>query len=193
MANESIWPSNWRVPRSIPYPATNGLFVLEPLGERHAERDFAALTSCRGRLRGELQWGEWPSDDFTLEENRTDLRRHQSKFENGVAFAYSVLEPDRSRVLGCIYIESCEIEADVQLAFWVIDDAIAIELELVSTVLRWLHNEWNVNRVAIPLRDANARGLKLVNSLGCRSLDRQTAGRLSGFRCFLSERWSETA
>lgn len=192
MTNKSIRPVKIRTPQSIPCPVTSGLFVLEPLGERHAELDFAALMSCRDRLRNELQWGEWPSDDFTLEENRTDLCRHQSEFENGVAFAYSVRDPGRARVLGCIYIESCEIEADVQLAFWVIDDAIAIEIALVSTVLRWLHDEWNINRVAIPLRDANARGLKLAISLGCRSLDRQKAGKLSGFRCFLWEYFRET-
>lgn len=184
---DSDQPLSWRNPKSIPRAFKTCRFVLEPLREHHAERDFAALMSCRRRLRGELQWGEWPADDFSLEENRIELRRHQSKFERGMEFAYSVVDPDRDRVLGCIYIEPCAIEADAQLAYWVIDEAIDIEMELVSTVLGWLHDQWSLDRIAIPLRGSNVRGLNLVTSLGCRSLGLQAEGELSGFLLLLSQ------
>jgi hypothetical protein len=110
----------------LPEPLNTTRFVLEPLEEKHAELDFEALMSCRARLRGELQWGEWPPEEFTLELNRADLRGHHDEFIRRRAFAYTVLSPDRARCLGCVYLERCAEIDGAQLAFWVINDAVDI-------------------------------------------------------------------
>ena len=90
----------WRRPDSVPAALETERFVLEPLGEGHAVLDFEALMSCRERLREELQWGEWPREDFTVELNRVDLRGHGEEFERGVAFAYTVLQGGGGAVPG---------------------------------------------------------------------------------------------
>ena len=66
--------SPWLAHSSLPKPLITASFVLEPLEEKHAELDFEALMLCRARLREELQWGDWPPEDFSLELNRTDTR-----------------------------------------------------------------------------------------------------------------------
>jgi hypothetical protein len=179
--------SLWISPDAVPQPLETSRFVLEPLGEKHAELDFEALMSCRGRLRRELQWGDWPAEDFTLELNRADLRGHHAEFVRGEAFAYTVLSPDRTRCLGCIYLERCTEIEGAQLAFWVIDDALDTEAVLVTDVLQWVHREWPIDRVLIPLRDANTRGLALARQCGFVSWEPVAEGPLSNHRCFLSE------
>ena len=179
--------SPWISPASVPQPLETPRFVLEPLDEQHAERDFAALMSCRARLREELQWGKWPPKDFTLELNRADLRGHHGEFLRGEAFAYTVLSPDRARCLGCIYLERCAEIQGAQLAFWVIDDAIEMEVELVTDVLQWVHTCWSIDPVVIPLREENTRGLALAHRCGFVPCERLRDGPLGDHRCFLSE------
>lgn len=186
--DDSRRTSAWRTADSIPAPLADDLFVLQPLSEHHLELDYQALMSCRDRLRRELQWGEWPSDDFTLEENRLDLRRHQSEFEKGTAFAYSVLQPDCQRCLGCIYIEASDTDADAQLAFWVTDDALEIESTLVSRTVTWLHREWKLDRIALPIQSQNHRGISIATSLGFQSVSQESEGDCGNCQYFVSAR-----
>lgn len=179
--------SPWVVLTALPKPLETTRFVLEPLDEKHAELDFEALMSCRARLRKELQWGEWPPDDFTVKLNRADLRSHHDEFIRHEAFAYTVLSPDRARCLGCIYLEHC-VEIDgAQLAFWVVDDALEIEAKLVTDVLQWAHQPWSIKRILIPLREANSRGIAYARKCGFTEWESVKDGPLSGHRCFLSE------
>ncbi len=171
---------------SLPEPLSTVSFVLEPLEEKHAELDFQALMSCRVRLREELQWGGWPPEDFSLKLNRADLCRHHGEFRRCEAFAYSVLSPDRSQCLGCVYIERCAEIDGAQLAFWVINDAIKIEAVLVTDVLAWIHRDWSINRVLVPLREANRRGIMLAQDLGLETLDSVEEEALVDHRCFMS-------
>ena len=187
MTQAPKYNSPWMPRTAVPEPLKTTRFVLEPLDERHTALDFEALMSCRGRLREELEWGHWPPDDFTLESNRADLRRHHDEFTRGEAFAYTVLTPDRARCLGCIYVERCPEVGGAQLAFWVIDDAIDLEAALVTDVLQWVHSAWSIDRVLIPLREANARGMLLVRECGLTAGNSAEEGPLFDHRCFLSE------
>ena len=179
--------SRWKAITSVPEPLKNSRFRLEPLCEKHAGLDFQALMSCRTRLREELRWGDWPPDDFTLELNRTDLRGHHDEFVRHEAFAYTVLCPDGACCLGCIYVERC-IEIDgAQLAFWVIDDATDMEGALVRGVIEWIHRDWSMKRILIPLRETNLRGIAIAQNHGLAACDDVKDGPLSSHRCFLSE------
>lgn len=180
---KSPWISLASVPDALKAPR----FVMEPLEEKHAELDFQALMSCRARLREELQWGEWPPEDFTLQLNRSDLKRHHNEFVRGEAFAYTILRRDRSRCIGCVYLERCvEIEG-AQLAFWVIDEALDIEAVLVTEVLQWVHRDWSINRVLIPLHETNTRGIAFALESGCTPWSNAKESSFSRYRCFLSE------
>ena len=180
--------SQWIAHAEVPAPLVSARFVLEPLAEQHVESDFAALMSCRARLREELQWGFWPPDDFTLEANRADLQRHHDEFLRGEAFAYTVLSSDRIRCLGCIYLERCCALDGAQLAFWMIDGALDWEEVLVTEVLEWVHSTWLIERIVIPLRESNTRGIALATKLGFPLWETSKVHRLSSHHCYLSQR-----
>ena len=144
-----------------PPPLRLAHWHLAPLHPDLAEVDYAAWRSCRKRLVRELEWNGWPKPDFSLADNRTDLANHYGEFERGEAYAYSVLSPERC--IGCVYIKPWERGA--QLPFWVIDEALPIEGEVVGHVLAWLET-WPVDRVVMPLRPWNVRGRACMESLG---------------------------
>lgn len=135
------------------------------------ELDYAALMGSRVRLREELQWGPWPSDELTLDENHTALERHQAEFGRREAYAYTVLDEPGTCCVGCIYIEQWRGEA--QLAFWVIDEQLEHELEshLLSTVLAWVRERWPFSRLLVPLRPHNTRGIAIAEALGFKRID----------------------
>ena len=92
---------------------------------------------------------DWPSDHFTLEENWTDLDRHEREHGDRVAFTFTVLDPKENRCLGCVYFsplkpEAEELRADarypVWAAFWVRESEVASELDrhLLTAMLEWL-------------------------------------------------------
>jgi hypothetical protein len=151
-------------------PRTERLRLLR-LSPDVVELDFAALMSSRARLREELQWGTWPRDDFTVDENREDLEGHDGEFERREAYAYTVLDPSGEICLGCIYLEPWE--GDARLAFWVIDDEVdgGLEEHLVATVRDWIRAYWSFDRLLIPLRASNPRGARVVTALGFELLD----------------------
>jgi len=94
-------------------------YALRPLTIEHTERDYQAVMETAQRLRASAPNG-WPRPGFTLEENHEDLRRHQEEFEQGLSFAYTMLSPDETEVLGCVYLNPPRKSADdVDVHMWV--------------------------------------------------------------------------
>ena len=142
---------------------------MEPLHEKHVELDFAALMSSREHLRSSLNWGDWPRADFKLEENRKDLIRHWTEFERREAYAYTVLSPDRSRCLGCVYLNPAkENPRHAVLAFWVVEDQLAHDLDrhLLTTLVAWTQAHWPLDAIAVPNRTEYPRGAELLTASG---------------------------
>ena len=52
--------------------------------------------------------------------------------------------------------------------------------------LQWVHRAWPINRVLIPLREANTRGIAIARQCRLVAWDRIEEGPLSDHRCFLS-------
>ena len=79
----------------------------------------------------------------TVAENLVDLGWHQKEFQLRRSFAYTVVAPDESRVLGCAYIYPSETH-DARVWMWVRRDAWEDGLDpLVEGALRdWLEREW---------------------------------------------------
>jgi hypothetical protein len=84
-----------------------------------------------------------PWSETTLEENLVDLGWHQKEFELRRSFAYTVVAPDESRVLGCVYLYPSD-EADVEVRMWVRREAWDEGLDpvLEQTVRDGLDEEW---------------------------------------------------
>lgn len=140
-------------------------FLLRPLAPSDAELDHEAVMESRVFLR---IWEQdtWPTDDFTVEENRGDLQRHHDEFTSGLAFTYTVMNPDETECLGCVYIyppsakwiarddkESLdgsdwnEVEACVY--FWIRESRLAegMDADLLAVLRTWLAAQWpTINR-----------------------------------------------
>ena len=146
--------------RRAPRELRTELFVLEPLGPRHNDADFAAwstsiehITATPG-FRAE-HWGgdEWPYP-MTSAENLVDLTTHAEEFERGEAFAYTVLDPATGDVIGCVYVDPDET-ADARCRLWVRADRSELDATLEKTVRDWLSSPaWGFTHVRFPGRDA---------------------------------------
>ena len=94
------WTAEFTPPKSL----DTGKVHLEPLEPKHVELDYAAFMSSRETLQKTLHWGSWPAADFTIERNRKDLEGHYSDYLGRRGYTYTVLTPDRSKCVGCVYL-----------------------------------------------------------------------------------------
>ena len=117
-------------------------FQLKAIRESDAERDFEAVMESRVRLRA-IFGEDWPKDDFTLEENRADLREHQESFIRRKSFAYSILSANGDRILGCVYLVPRK-QSRATVIFWIRDSALGTHPEaLIRKELEpWLKSAW---------------------------------------------------
>jgi RimJ/RimL family protein N-acetyltransferase len=137
---------------SVPETRRSERLLLRPLRTTDVELDYAAVMASAERLR---LWSDsdWPADDFTLEGNLADLQMHQDDFAAGKGYTYTVLSPDGSRCLGCVYLYDAqepmlgaclEPQAPVSVRFWVRTEEIANDLDrhLLAVLRQWLAEEW---------------------------------------------------
>ena len=111
------------------------------LEEQDTEPDYEAVMESAERLRAGSPHG-WPRPGFTIEENRDELVRHDSEHTAGEAFAYTMVDPADTRVLGCVYVNPSE-SADASVHMWVRDSQAAALTELLfQAVDAWLAREW---------------------------------------------------
>jgi len=165
-------------PPSAPIPATihTDRLLLRPLRVIDVARDYDAVMSDPAALR---RWSQasWPADDFTLEENRADLERHEREHRDRVAFTFTVLSPDASRCLGCVYIQPLRPEVlphvpsshwPAQVAFWVRTAEVKSDLDrqLLATLRGWLATDWKFDRVVFVIARDDARQAALMTDAG---------------------------
>ncbi len=168
MSPEQPWSSTFDPPPGFDTPRLH----LEPLATRHAPLDFAALMGSRESLQRTLRWGDWPREDFTVEENTTDLARHWGEFVAREAYAYTVLSPDRSACVGCVYLEPVKGapmgESWAALAYWTVDAGVdeGLDLHLLEALGEWLLAEWPFDSVQMPILREHQRGLDLADGAG---------------------------
>jgi RimJ/RimL family protein N-acetyltransferase len=130
-------------------------FRLRPLTEADAEKDYEAVVESREIIHRALMSDRWPDDSFTPEENRKDLRHHESMFSKRKRFTYTVVSLDESKVLGCVYINKGINGPDAAVFMWVRKTAREEGLDpiLEETVRRWIAEEWPFEWVVYPGRD----------------------------------------
>lgn len=165
----------WRTSFSPPDHLETPRMRYVPLKPQHAQLDYDAFMSSREHLRETLRWGSWPSDDATVEDNRTDLERHWREHQANEAYTYAVLTLDGSRSLGCVYLKPIPEDdlADrprpaVRVSYWVIESQLANDLDwhLVRSLHDWLTQEWGFRTIVMPLHRANQRGRDIAEANG---------------------------
>ncbi len=149
---------------------------LRPLTVDHLALDYDAVMASREQLN---RWSQtsWPTPDFTLAENWTDLDRHQREHLEGAAFTYTVLDPTESRCLGCVYITPIPESAahlypndrySAKVTFWIRSDELASGLEshLLATLRGWFAAEWPLDRVIFAISQQNPAQAELLRGAG---------------------------
>lgn len=141
-------------------------FRLRMLSTSDVDMDYEAVMESVSLLRA-MFGRDWPREDFTWEENLEDLAQHQQEFERREAFAYTVMSPDESRCLGCVYINPVlDDGADARLHMWVRQSAYDQGLDplLFRTVQQWIARGWPFQRVIYPGRHADGSWYPLPNA-----------------------------
>ena len=125
--------------------------MFQPLGPEHNERDHLAWMTSIDHIRTTpgfrpgLDGGDgWPVP-MSLEQNLDDLRRHAAEFAAGEAYAYSVVDPTTTDVVGCVYVypdqEEGTVAAGAQapravVRSWVRADRAGLDAAVASAVAR---------------------------------------------------------
>jgi len=122
----------------VPAGLEHERFRLRMLSVDDVVKDFDAICSRVDR-EGVAQ------EPFvaTIRENLVDLGWHQKEFELRRSFAYTVVAPDESQVLGCVYLFPSETH-DVRVRLWVRRSAWEDGLDpaLEQAVRDWLERDW---------------------------------------------------
>jgi hypothetical protein len=138
----------------VPNEFATANFTLRMLSIDDVEKDFEAVTSSAERVSKVWPDSGWPAG-LTLRQNLIDLGWHEKEFQNRTSFAYTMVSPDESQVLGCVYFYPTEkAEYDAEVFLWVRESEAATDLdeELFEAVQRWLATDWPFHRPAYPGR-----------------------------------------
>lgn len=167
------------VPHPVPTELRTAVFLLRPLTPAHVQLDYDALMASKKMLR---LWSgsSWPSDDFTLADNLKDLARHDDEHQNRIAFTYTILNPNETSCLGCLYINPLKIieannpglvtavsPTDALIRFWIRKDQLKnkLDYQLLQILIPWFETTWNFNRVCIHTHQANQQQHRLFSTL----------------------------
>ena len=170
----SFYPEN----RPVPALLRTDEFVCRPLTTAHVELDYAALMVSHEMLR---LWSgtPWPSPDFTVEQNWEDLEMHDREHQERVAFTYTVLTPDETECLGCVYIKPLsdyvalnpEVLTDVPddaavVGFWAKQPRLADHLDerLLAALRDWFKREWSFSELYFSTRSLNEQQVQLLEA-----------------------------
>lgn len=142
---DKLVPEDFDVPETLEHPR----FRLRMLTIHDVDKDLEAIHE---RVLKDGTPDPWL--ETTRDENLVDLGWHQKEFEWRRSFAYTVVAPDESRVLGCVYLYPDD-ELDVDVRMWVRRDAWenGLDPELEQAVKDWLEVKWPFERVRFRERD----------------------------------------
>src|SRR4051794_8446965 len=140
-----VVPAEFDVPDGLEHER----FRLRMLTVDDVVRDFDAICA-----RVDHAGAPQPPFVETVAHNLVDLGWHQKEFELRRSFAYTVVAPDESRVLGCFYLYPDD-EADARAHLWVRRDAWQAGLDplLEAEVRAWLERDWPFTDVRWPGRE----------------------------------------
>lgn len=155
-------PIGFKVPDSL----QNDYFKIRMLRINDVVKDYDAVMSSVEHLNEMFPLSNWPSKDFTFEQNLIDLGWHQKEFQKRNAFAYTVVRLDESQIIGCLYINpTAKADYDVEITMWVRTSVLKNGLDaiLYSSVKEWISKDWPFQKVAYPGREINWNEWKSIN------------------------------
>jgi hypothetical protein len=143
-------PDDFELPSGFETPE----FRVRPITITDAEKDYEAVMESIDIIHSSLLDDSWPTESFTLDDNRRDLTAKERKFEHRHSFTYTVVSPDESQVLGCVYINKGIGGPDAAVFMWVrrsVHDA-GLDSLLESAVRDWMERDWPFEWIVYPGR-----------------------------------------
>jgi hypothetical protein len=156
-------------------------FALRPIVVDDAEMDYAAVMEAREHLRLWRQ-STWPEDDFTVEANRQDLVDLEERHAAHRAFTYTVLDPDGTRCLGCVYVfptsatflarstvipvgEDTWADVEAVVFFWVRLSQMKLGMDerLLSALRAWFRDEWKLEKAVFVTSEQFIQQVELMD------------------------------
>ncbi len=133
-------------------------FRVRPIKVADAEKDYEAVMESIDVIHSSLLDDRWPTQSFTLDQNRRDLGAKELKFERRQSFTYTVVSPDESRVLGCVYVNKGINGPDAAVFIWVRPSAndTGLDSRLEAAVRDWMKRAWPFEWVVFPGRTLSA-------------------------------------
>ena len=144
-------PTDFKVPETLETEELR----LRMLTVNDVVKDYDAVMSSVDHCKTVWPGGTWP-EGLTLEQNLIDLGWHQKEFQTRRSFAYTVVNPSGSRVIGCVYIDPTRKRGhDAVVYLWARQSELAggLENRLYVAVKNWIAKEWPFKTVAFPGRD----------------------------------------
>lgn len=146
-------PSEFAVPDGL----DTGEFRLRMLTVHDLVKDYDAVMTSVAHLATVWPGSPWPAG-LTLEQNLIDLGWHQKEFQMRRSFAYTVVRPDESSVVGCVYINPSRKQSfDAAVFLWARQSELAggMEQRLHDAVRSWILERWPFRSPAFPGRDTS--------------------------------------
>jgi len=164
--------------------STDG-FVVRPLEPADAVLDHDAVTSSREFLFHWEQDPPYPPEDFSVEDNRSDLEWMSGNHREGSRYTYTVMRSDETEALGCVYVlagddpmyQTAEVTShdgtdlsaiDATVSFWVRPSTWdeGFERTLLEAVLAWLRDDWSLERAVIITNEHLEHQIATIESVG---------------------------
>ena len=148
-------PNDYEVPSVL---ETNR-FRLRMLTVGDVEKDYDAVRSSIDHLQKTKPFGpgdKWPTKELTYQQDLIDLEWHQKEFQKKSSFAYTVMNLDETKCLGCVYIyPSDNPNFDAIVISWVRQSELknGLDESLFSSVQKWIEDRWPFKKVAYPGRN----------------------------------------
>lgn len=134
-------------------------FSIFPTSLEYYMSDYEAVMKSRDYLR---IWSvsDWPSDTFTAEENREDLKLHIDDNQTHSAYGYMIYDREHSKCFGSLYVNPIstilenylipsDIEpvlrsSDARIDYWVRSDEREADAQITQMIRNWLTNNWKI-------------------------------------------------
>ena len=153
MATGKFIPEDFRIPEKL----ETRHFRLRMLTVNDVVKDYDAVMTSIDHLKGVFgPESSWPSPDLSFEQDLIDLGWHQKEFQKRSSFAYTVVTPDESKIIGCLYIYPSEKEKyDARIIMWVRQSAACSGLDeiLYQSVRNWISSQWPFKNPGYPGRE----------------------------------------
>src|SRR3989344_5770424 len=127
-------------------------YVARKLCAKDVYLDYIAVMSSIDVIK-KVRGGKWPTPDLTIEDDLIDLCWHQREFEFKTSFAFTVMNKEEDKCLGCIYFypprtgmsDAASSEAaEVNISWWVIQEVYdrGFYDDLSRDIKEWVETKW---------------------------------------------------